>query len=163
MRIDFEERIIQNPLLGAILVWAFISKYQERSENSDPANILMVMPVLPILLHQNSVTHLKSMRFDSGLTKALVDFPMMRAGLQERIASMAPLTFSSINLACAASLLRRETNAGAIAFETVITRLPADIAPEGIPRDMASAARRLGAFFADASLVQIQMQLGIFL
>ncbi|WP_345772317.1 three component ABC system middle component [Azospirillum baldaniorum] len=161
MRIDFEERIVRNPVLGAVMLWSFVFQHEQRESAPEPPNIPMLMPVLPIVLHQASTAKLKGMRFDSGLAKAILDTPTMRAGLQERIIAFAPLTLSSLNIACAAGLLRRSTRTSQIAFQTAVSRLPTEIAPEGVVRDMANAAKRLGAFFADESVVQLQMELGI--
>lgn len=163
MRIDFEEQIVINPVLGGVALWNFVSQYEKHAEPEAYPVILTLLPVLPIVFHKASVTSLKGMQFDSGLTKAIVDNPSIRVGLQRRIVSLSPLTLTSINIACASGLLQRVAAPGVPAFSRGLKRLPREVEPEGTARDIATAARRLGAFFARESIIQMQMKLGIML
>lgn len=159
MRIDFEEKIVQNPAIGAIVVWHFISEFQKRRTDSHP-NLAILFLVLPIIFHRASVEKLKGMNFSSGLSKALTEFPLLSANLTRRVASFAPLTLTSINLACASDIITRLPDGSPAEFKAKGT-LPSSLNPKGHARDMAKAARRLGAFFADSTPAQIRAQLRI--
>ena len=160
MRMDFEERVVLNPVLGAVVLWSFISEYQKRSGSAHPPDLVLLLLVLPVVLHATSTEKLKRMRFDSGLAKAVAELPAICGGLRERVASYAPLTFTSLNVACASRLLERIPASNPPAFR-IGTKLPAPIRPKGVAYDMASAARRLGAFFVRGTISQVQAQLGI--
>lgn len=160
---DFEERLVQNPLLGASLLWEFTRKYETHGNVAQGASLLVLIPVLPLLLHRASAEKLRGMQFDSGLAKLLIEFPTIRFDLQRRIAAFSALSLSSLNLACAAGLLRRMPLVAAPVFMTMATKLPPQVIAKGTPAVMKLAARRLGAFFRDETLFQIEAKLGIIL
>lgn len=160
---DFEERLVQNPLLGAGLLWEFTRKYETHRSVAQGASLLVLMPVIPILLHRASAEKLKGMQFDSGLAKLVVEYPTMKFELQRRIAAFSALSLSSLNVACAVGLLQQMPLVTGPVFVTKIARLPEQVRAKGTPAVMSLAARRLGAFFRDETLFQIEAQLGIVL
>jgi hypothetical protein len=101
------------------------------------------------------------MQFESGLTKFLADDPTIVVDLQDRIAAWTAATLQSINIGCAAGLFEKVIGVNGLEFKSSVKALPSAIQPEGITNTKALAARRLGAFFRDESLVQIQSKLRI--
>jgi hypothetical protein len=160
---DLEERLIQNPLTGAVVLWEFTRKYETHRNTAQGATLLLLMPVLPIVFQRGPAEKLRGMHFDSGLAKFLEEAPTVRADLQRRVAEFSSFTLSSINVACASGLLRRMPLVTTPTFVTRLPNLPAQVVAKGTPATLSLAARRLGAFFRDETVFQMETKLGIVL
>ncbi len=163
MLIDFEEAIVYNPMVGAVALWEFTRKYETHRHSTEGVNLLAIMPVLPILMQRAAAEKLSGMRFESGLAKFLIEHPIVKVELQERLAAFSALSLSSLNIACAAGLLERMPAIARPLFITRAKNLPGEIRLQGAPAVIALAARRLGAFFRDETLFQIEAKLGVIL
>ena len=163
MLADFEERLIQNPLTGAVVLWEFTKKFETHRSTAQGVSLLLIMPVLPIIFQSTYADKLKGMQFESGLAKLLDEAPTVRVDLQRRVAAFSALTLASINVACAAGLLQRMPSVTAPVFVTRIPRLPGELVPKGPSAVLGLAARRLGAFFRDETVLQVETKLGIVL
>jgi hypothetical protein len=162
MRVDFEERILRNPALGATLLWQFSRSYVDHRDDGHAPNLSFLLLPLPMLLHGPTMQKIKGMRFESGLLKAVIDQPEIMHGLQHRVERMASTSLSSLSLACAAQLLIREEGYGFPSFRPHNAKLPPALrSTAAIVGDMTNAARRIGAWFAHDGLQAVCFRLGI--
>ena len=160
MKQDFEQMIVNNPMLGSLALWEFTSKFEAFRKPAAHPTLFHYLPVLPLALSRPTATKLKTMQFESGLPKLLADDPLLIVRLQERMVALAPVTLKSINVACASGLLGK-TDADVMSFTCKLKTLPPSIQPEGIANAVTLAARRLGAFFRVESLLRLQALLRI--
>ncbi|WP_157914116.1 three component ABC system middle component [Methylorubrum populi] len=149
MRDDFERRILLNESLGAILAWQFAAEHVQRSVEGDAPSLPAFLIAVPLTLHGPTVRKIKTMRFDSGLIRAVSDEPELTLSAQAWIEALAPISLRSLQVASSAGLLAREEVAGFPTYRPVRDRLPAEVSADGSEvRDMLAAARRLGAWMA---------------
>jgi hypothetical protein len=62
-----ETQLVQNPALGAMLLWRFASGYERRSNIHSYAPLPLLFLVLPVTLHQETARFIASTRQASGL------------------------------------------------------------------------------------------------
>lgn len=150
MRGDFESSVLQNPALGALLLWQVARAFTDRHPDGAAPQLPFFLLALPMLFHAPTVRRIKAMNFDSGLMKAVSDGPEIALGLQDRLKRSAGISLQALELACASHLLVREYGSGFPSFRAEGTALPpgARSVAQDV-RDMMSAARRLGVWFAD--------------
>lgn len=153
-----EHDIIQNIGIGAFSLWQFTSSYQNATNFEKGPRLPIVMPVLPILFHKDSVEAIYNRHFEGGLFNALSEHRDLPAGLQQRMQAMSSQTFESLNLAFSTKLLSydRELNQIVTAKKTK----PFMMFNEEIKK-MIQGANRLGYWFSSLSFEQICLYLNI--
>lgn len=62
-----EAQNVQNPALGAVVMWRFCCGYADASERAAPPALPLLFLALPIVLHQSTVEFLRRTRSSSGL------------------------------------------------------------------------------------------------
>ena len=148
MQVDFEERVLRNPALGAVLVAEFAESFAEHAVEGSAPTLPHVLVGLPMLFHEPTVQRIHRMRFESGLARALAEQPLISLGLQQRVTRMKSNSLEALAVGCAAGLLEREGGHGFPAFRATRKRLPAFDVTNPTVGPMAKAGRRLGAWFA---------------
>ena len=104
MRLYDEGELVQNPGIGAALLWEFVAAYCKAANNHGPS-IPLCFPVIPITFHQETVECLHRRIYDGGLFLAIADNRTLFVDLQERVESMLPQTMMALNFAFASKLL----------------------------------------------------------
>lgn len=99
-----EPEIIQNDALGAMILWAFTNEYCAKQPAG--VSLLWLLPVLPLVFHQETVEAVSHRHFDGGIYLALTEDRTLVSGLLERIKTMVPQTFAGLNVALATKLLK---------------------------------------------------------
>lgn len=146
-----EYQIIPNPALGSMAIWHFVSAYEEAHPNRCASPLPITMCVLPVVFHKESVDLLCRRRFEGGLLNAKAEDRTFGVGLQERMLDMVEISFASLNVGIATSLI-------AIVEESM-TVLPGSLSPNSFRGGanvsrIIQTSRRLGYWFATRPLVE---------
>ncbi|MGJ5119425.1 three component ABC system middle component [Bradyrhizobium oligotrophicum] len=143
--------LVQNPALGAILLWRFCRGFQDERPESLPC-LPAVFCVLPIVYHGPTLRILRSTLMPSGLVRFATKLSEEREALlavHDRVLAMRGLTLESIATGLAAGLLRINYSNAEISG---IDEHP-PIVPERL-KDHHSGAEKLGRWFARLALSQ---------
>lgn len=108
-----EAQNVQNPALGAAVLWRFCCGYSDAHPSSEPPRLPLLFLVLPIVLHQATAELLRRTRVSSGLRAFAAKFGDVAVSKQdlllqihERALRWRPLTLQSVELAAAGRLLQ---------------------------------------------------------
>lgn len=154
--------IVQNPAIGAYLIWQFALGYQE--DGADAVPIPLAFLVLPMLLHRQTFDEVASTRKASGLPLFAAKFDKEREilmGIHGRAIQLRPLSLQSIGVAATSKLVRTD-------YETAKIRgYPFDLLDVANPKmperlkGFASAADKLGCWFSKLGLAQVASTLRV--
>lgn len=153
-----EHDIIQNIGIGAISLWHFTYNYQESLHFESAPKLPILMPVLPILFHKDSLEAIYKRHFEGGFFNTLSEHRDFPAGLQQRMQSMSDQTFESLNLAFSTKLLDYDKELNQVIV--IVRSEPVKIYNEEIKK-IVKGAKRLGRWFSSLSIEQICLYLSI--
>ena len=152
-----EAQNVQNPALGAAVLWRFCCGYAEARRTSDPPRLPLLFLVLPIVLHQATAELLRRTRATSGLRAyaakfgdAAVSKQDLLLQIHERAFRWRPLTLQSIELAAAGRLLHL-SNDGEV---TPLSRTKARGLADEVKHLLADA-EKLGAWCGQLTLHEV--------
>lgn len=154
--------IIQNPAIGAYLIWQLALGYQE--EGAEAVPIPLAFLVLPMLLHRQTFDEVASTRKASGLPLFAAKFDKEREilmGIHGRAIQLRPLSLQSIGVAVTSKLVRIDYQTAQFhgyPLDLLDVRKPK--LPERL-KGFASAADKLGFWFSKLGLVQIASTLRV--
>src|SRR5438445_3069272 len=131
-----EAELVQNPGLGAVLLWRFSCGYVDSHNTSAPPQIPALFIVLPILLHRETFDFLRGTNRPSGLHVFAEKFARselgksdLLLGIHSRAASWRGLTWQSFQLAVQCRLMTIGWSAG--------TAIPLSTStPSGVPESV---------------------------
>jgi len=147
-----EAELVQNPVLGALTLWAFTSEFYSQTGRTRGPSLPLALPVLPMVLHEETVECIHNRHFDGGLFLALADNRTLTLELQERMEEMTPQTMRALNLAFATNLLTYAKENG----ELRPKRLTPPIRPQQVElRHILATAERLGYWFCTINIEQL--------
>ncbi|HEY3783350.1 MAG TPA: three component ABC system middle component [Fimbriimonadaceae bacterium] len=151
MSLAFEASNIQNPALGAMLLWRFTCGYVNAHPTKDGAYLPMAYVVLPMLLHKKTQIHVNGTIRASGLRGFAAKFAESKNAEQDILVALhnrsmrwRNLSTNSISLAIACGMLH-------LSGEGVLLPLTSVKAEAGIgegPRELMRNAEKIGAWFA---------------
>jgi hypothetical protein len=160
-----ETRIVQNPALGAVLLWRFTRGYSEGSGISAPTPIPLLYVLLPIIYHQETAEFVKSTQKASGLRAFVHKFDETKTSksdlilaIHDRAKTMRSLTRHSLSLAIASDLIAVDVRSGTV-FPITKTQPKAGI-PNSVS-DMIKAAEKLGFWCSKLTLHEISITLKV--
>lgn len=160
-----EVNAVQNPALGAVLLWRFACGYRSGNERSEPAPLPLMFLVLPVLLDEGISEMLAGTQGRSGLRAFVAKFSDARVSksdlifsLQNRSSTFRQLTFESLRMAVAAGLVSIDP-AKAGVFPTSTTFPKAGI-PETI-RPLLRSGDKFGGWLGGLTLYEIGLTLKI--
>ena len=78
-----ETHLIQNPALGAVLIWRFTCGYVAKHATSDHPPLQLAFIVLPLLLHKDTFALLKSTQRTTGLHGFTDKFTQTAIGMSD--------------------------------------------------------------------------------
>lgn len=142
-----EVRNVQNPALGAGLLWRFSCGYAESHPTSNDAPLPVAFVVLPIVLHQVSEGLVAGTRKASGLRLFASKFGSSNNSMQDlllslhgRTLALRDLTRESLRLAIATRLVRLEITGTLMALSRTqaVAGIPSDV------RRLMKSAEKLG-------------------
>ena len=152
---DIDVRYVQNPAIGAALLWRFVCGYYDNKNQLVPFPLLFV--VLHIVFRQDLCTIIRGTQKASGLPK--VSEKLFSGKLNDSIhyvnntaIQMRELTLDAFNIAVEANLvsLLPET-ATVFPLLTTIRKY----VPKGDCRNMMTAAEKLGGWCSELTLLEI--------
>lgn len=157
-----EIEIVQNPAIGAFLMWHFALGYQESGSEAVPLPLAFLL--LPMLLHRRTFDAVASTRKASGLTLFAAKFDKDRETLIElhgRAVQLRPLSLQSIGVAATARLIRMDYAGATIhGFEPDLLDAKKPRLPERL-KGFAPASNKVGYWFSKLGLPQIASTLRI--
>lgn len=112
MDVLFEQRVVQNPALGAEVIWYAINEAFELSGREKGVPLILAFIVLPLTFHKRSARALAGKTKPGALYKAKSEEPQLTYGLQERMQAMSERTWQSLSLGIASGLLLLDSDAG---------------------------------------------------
>jgi len=147
-----EYRLVQNPALGSLCLWAFARRYWEDKKREAGAPMVLAPCVLPVTFHRETVDLLYRRHFDGGLLNALADDRAFPAALQQRMENMLDQTFEALNVGFAVGLFTLDHS-----NQTLIPgRLTRPVFQDDrLCRQMLDTAERLAHWFVIYPLGQI--------
>lgn len=159
-----EAREVQNPALGAVLLWRAASAHRRDAASPAPCPVPALYLVLPIVLHGPTLRQVLSTKPASGLRKFASKFSDSKAAqtdmlldLHPRARAMRGLTTDALRVAVTAGLIE-VVPADAVA--RAVERRP----PTGLARpiaDLVRGAERVGQWFAPLTLGEIAFTLNV--
>ena len=143
MKLETEAELVQNPALCALVICSFVAEFFGESNRVKGPTIPFVLPILPIIIHQETVKTLARRRYIGGLHLALAENKTLTLDLQERMESTTELTLSVLNICFASGLLWYDKDSGQLIAKKKIG-FQSDSAEV---REMVNTAKRLGYWF----------------
>ncbi|MBB2818027.1 UNVERIFIED_ORG: hypothetical protein GGD59_001251 [Rhizobium esperanzae] len=143
--------LVQNPALGALLLWRFGKSYQDE-RLFEPAFMHPFFVILPLLYHVPTLDRIRSTNDSSGLSlfaKKMAEERELLVSVQVRALKMRDLTLSSIGAAISSGLMNLSYDTGRLRSNEARPPKP----PERLKYHVAGA-EKLGHWFARLSLDQ---------
>lgn len=164
-RLRREAQYVQNPALGAVLLWRFVVGYQRGSGSANPTPIPLLFIVLPVALHEETAQFVSSTQEASGLRAFAGKFSESKASnidilltIHSRSLDMRRLTMDSLTMATTSGLILLDcSRAGAISLSSSPVRA-------GIPKSVQSmlrGAEKLGVWCSRISLHEVSVILKV--
>ena len=158
-----EAQNIQNPALGAAILWRFSCGYVEAHPASDPPRLPILFVVLPIVLHQVTADLLRRTRVSSGLRAFAAKFGESQVSKQDlliqindRAVRWRPLSLESIELASAGRLIKLAETGEVIPLSRTNARgLSDDV------KQLMADAEKLGAWCGQLTLHEVTTTLKV--
>jgi hypothetical protein len=156
-----ELEIVQNPALGAFMIWHF--GIGSQADHGRPAAFPLAFLVLPLLLHRPTLEVIRSTHKASGLALFAAKLAAERENLlavHERALLLRMLTLQSIAMGVSARLLTVDYSEATLRANTPEPKAKKPVLPERV-RGVSAAADKLGYWFSKASLGQVAATLSV--
>ncbi|WP_303678278.1 three component ABC system middle component [Dehalococcoides mccartyi] len=152
---DRDVMYVQNPAIGAALLWRFICGYYSNESRPIPFPLLFV--VLPIVFRQDLCTVIKGTQKASGLSKVSEKLFSGRQNdsihyVNTTAIQMRGLTLEAFNIAVEANLVSLSAETATVFPPTTTAR---KYTPKGDCKDMMAATEKLGAWCSELTLLEI--------
>ncbi|MFZ3001598.1 MAG: three component ABC system middle component [Undibacterium umbellatum] len=152
-----EAQNVQNPALGAVIIWRFCCAYVGSHPTGDPAPLPLLFLPLPIVLHHATAEFLRRTFPSSGLRAFASKFGDSKVSkqdlllqIQERSLRWRTLSLQSIELAAAGGLIHLTELGNAVPLPRPKARgMPDEV------KQMMSDAEKLGAWCGQLTLHEI--------
>lgn len=154
--------LVQNPAIGAFLIWQYALGYQE--DGAEAAPMLPAFLVLPMLLHRQTFDAVTSTRKASGLTLFAAKFDREREvllELQGRTRMLRQLSLQSIGVASTSRLVRIDHESASLRgrpLELLEAKKPS--LPERL-KGFSANADKIGYWFSKLGVAHIASTLRI--
>ena len=154
---------VQNPALGAVMQWRFCVGYQAKRRDAAGPPLHLLFLVAPIVLHDDTLSVLRSTQRTSGLrifaekfTKAKVNQSDILLTVQRRTQGFRDLSLRSMQLAVAVGLITTRLNAEAVALSTSEPQVASSEATV-----LVKQSEKLGSWLAELTLREIAFTLKV--
>lgn len=156
---------VQNPALGAMLLWRCTVGYSASHERAAPIPVPLLFLVLPILLHEQTAELAMSTQKGSGLHKFVEKFQLaaesktdLLLAIGSRAQIMRPLTAQAVGIAILSRLITLDDQT-ASAYS--LSDTPATAGIPATVRPLLNAAEKLGWWFSQVSLYETALLLQV--
>ena len=158
---DLDVKYVQNPAIGAALLWRFVCGYYQKE--SQPAPFPLLFVVLPITFRQDLCAVVKSTQKASGLSKVSAKLFEKKENdsihfVNSTAIKLRPLTLEAFNISVKANLLSMIPETAAV-FPVADKMIK--YTPKGDAKDMLNAAEKLGTWCADLTMLEISKWLKV--
>jgi hypothetical protein len=159
-----EVKAVQNPALGAAVLWRSVVGYEQGSGKGAAAPLPVLFLLLPILLHEETAMMVASTHKASGLRKFVEKFSGTQAkadlvfAIQARALAMRGLTLDSLRAAIAGGLLSLEPISAAV---FALSKTPAGAGIAESVRDLLRSAEKCGYWMGELTLHEIGIVLRV--
>jgi hypothetical protein len=158
-----EAENVQNPALGAALMWRFCCAYVDSHPTGDSPSLPVLFIVLPVVLHQTTAGLLRRTLQSSGLRAYAAKFGESKVAKQdvllqihERSTRWRSLSLHSVELASAAKLIHVTPTGEAVPLSRTKARgVPAEV------KQLMADAEKLGAWCGKLTLHEITTTLKV--
>jgi hypothetical protein len=158
-----EVRNIQNPALGAGLLWRYVCGYVGTHPSRDPAPLPLLFVVLPIILHEQTENFVQNTQRASGLRTFAAKFARsenskqdLLLAIHDRMITLRTLTLESFRLALSTRLLHLD---GASVIPLSETQAVAGIPPD--VRRLMRNADKIGSWCGLLTIHEIAVSLKV--
>ena len=151
MKLESEAELVQNPALCALIICTFVAEFFSQSKKLKGPTIPLVLPVLPMVIHRETVETLARRHYIDGLQLALAENKTLTLDLQERMEAATELTLSALNIAFASGLLGYDQERGQLIPKK---GMGVKSASKEI-REMINTSNRLGYWFSSINADQL--------
>lgn len=148
-----EVQAMQNPALGATLIWRFVCGFSPASAGAG-APLPLAFVVLPLVLHARSMDEIGGTLASSGLRKFEEKFANkgdLLLSIQPRMLSLRELSLRSLRIALRAGLV---TLVPVEAVLWPVSRTPAPAEGKAVPY-LLKSAEKLGAWCRELTLFEV--------
>lgn len=149
-----EVQAMQNPALGAALIWRFACSYAPQKEAHEGVPFPLAFVILPVVLHERTRKEVSSTRLSSGARKfeeKFVDRGDVLFALNQRAIGMRDLSLRSLRHALASGLVTLLAERGTI-WPRSYTKPPVDAISVS---ELLAAAEKLGSWCRSLSTYEI--------
>lgn len=152
-----EAAFVQNPALGAVLLWRFCAAYADAHPSSDSPVLQLVFLVLPLLLQRDTFEELNSTRgsihtFTEKFSRSETSKADVLLGVQNRVSQFRDLTLEAIQLAVHCRLVTViPSSANLVSLSAAKPSSP----PTSV-RSLITNAEKLGKWFAGMTLFEVE-------
>lgn len=160
-----EVRAVQNPALGAMLLWRCSVGYSSTHEKAEPIPLPLLYLVLPILFHKDTADLVSGTQKASGLRKFTEKFQLAAQNKTDLLLAIAPraqamrrLTSDALGLALLGSLVSMEQST---AHVIAVSQTPATAGIPASVRPLLAAAEKLGGWFSQLSIYETALLLQV--
>jgi hypothetical protein len=153
-RLLSEVQAMQNPALGAVLIWRFACGYSPQNEAHDGVPLPLAFVVLPVVLHERTREEVSSTRLSSGAHKFEEKFKGrgdVLFALNQRAIEMRRLSLRSVRHALASGLVTLIADRGTL-WPRSYTKPPVDAKSVA---ELLGAAEKLGSWCRLVSVYEI--------
>lgn len=152
---DLDVKYVQNPAIGAALLWRFVCGYYQR--NSQPVPFPLLFVVLPIIFRKDLCAVVKSTQKASGLSKVSEKLFDKKENdtihfVNNTAIQLRTLTLEAFNIAVEADLISMIPDSATV---FPITTKMSKYTPKGDSKDMLSAAEKLGTWCSELTMLEI--------
>lgn len=153
-RLLVEVQAMQNPALGATLIWRFACSYAPQNEAHEGVPLPLAFVVLPVVLHERTREEVSSTRLSSGARKfedKFRDREDVLFALNQRAIGMRDLSLRSVRHALGSGLVTLMTDRGTL-WPRSYTKPPVDAMSVA---ELLLAAEKLGSWCRSLSVYEI--------
>jgi hypothetical protein len=154
-----ETFLVQNPALGAMLLWRYTVGYAKGSKENSPSPLPLLFIPLPVLLNRESAELIKSTRQNSGLRAFAHKFGESKTSkndvllaIHDAVINYRELSVESLRLGLSSRWIGLDAKEGVVI--PLHTTSPKFGIPESV-RPLISAAERLGFWCGELTLHEI--------
>jgi len=152
-----ETTFVQNPALGAVLLWRFCAAYAESHATNDSPVLPLGFLLLPLLLHQETFEELNRTRgsihkFTDKFSRSETSKVDVLLGVQSRVIQFRELTLESVQLAVHCRLLTVLPSSAKLV--SLSSAKPSS--PPASVRPLIANAEKLGKWLAGMTLFEIE-------
>lgn len=156
--LGLETRLVQNPALGAVLLWRFASKYTTSHPVQEAPSICLAALVLPLVWHADTMENLTGTQERSGLKSFADKFTDTTnssldalIAIHPRTARWRTKTLDSLKVGFGSGLLKLSPNGDLVAS----SREWQLVKHTSVVQRQVRATEKLGVWFASLTLLEI--------